>query len=144
VRPADVRFYIDADLLGLGKVLASLRSDVTYPGDVGAALHGRQRPACSIDSPATPDSVWIPVVSHQSLVIITRDRRIQLHQAEINAIVENNGRMVTLSSEDAGTTWAQLEVVMSQWRRIEGLVGQPGPFIYTATRTRFEPVVLSY
>lgn len=31
-KPAVVRFYIDADVLGLAKVLARLGSDVTYPG----------------------------------------------------------------------------------------------------------------
>jgi hypothetical protein len=30
IKPADVRFYIDADLLGLARVLAGLRHDVTY------------------------------------------------------------------------------------------------------------------
>jgi hypothetical protein len=31
LRPAEVRFYVDADVLGLGKVIAELRSDATYP-----------------------------------------------------------------------------------------------------------------
>ena len=43
LRPAQVRIYLDADLLGLGKILASLRNDVTYPGDPGAVIHKRQR-----------------------------------------------------------------------------------------------------
>jgi hypothetical protein len=30
-RPARVRFYFDADVLGLAKVIAALRPDVTYP-----------------------------------------------------------------------------------------------------------------
>jgi hypothetical protein len=30
-KPATVRFYFDADLLGLAKVLASLRNDITHP-----------------------------------------------------------------------------------------------------------------
>jgi hypothetical protein len=42
--------------------------------------------------------------------------------------------VVNLAGRDAGSTWAQLEVVMSQWRAIEALVEQPGPFIYVATR----------
>jgi hypothetical protein len=33
VRSAEVRFYVDADVRGLGIVLAGLRNDVTYPGD---------------------------------------------------------------------------------------------------------------
>jgi GntR family transcriptional regulator len=32
LRAAQVRIYVDADLLGLGKILGSLRNDVTYPG----------------------------------------------------------------------------------------------------------------
>lgn len=28
-RTAQVRFYVDADVLGLGKILASLRNDLT-------------------------------------------------------------------------------------------------------------------
>jgi hypothetical protein len=30
-----VRFYFDADVLGLAKVMVMLRSDMTYPGDPG-------------------------------------------------------------------------------------------------------------
>jgi hypothetical protein len=43
--------------------------------------------------------------------------------------------MVALSSAEAKTTWAQLEIFMSQWRAIERLTEEPGPFIYAATRT---------
>jgi hypothetical protein len=49
LRAAQVRIYVDADLLGLGlglglgKILAGLRNDVTYPGDPGAFIHKRQR-----------------------------------------------------------------------------------------------------
>jgi hypothetical protein len=31
LRAAQVRIYVDADMLGLGKILAGLRNDVTYP-----------------------------------------------------------------------------------------------------------------
>jgi hypothetical protein len=33
LRAAQVRIYADADVLGLGKILAGLRNDITYPGD---------------------------------------------------------------------------------------------------------------
>jgi len=52
-KPAIVRFYFDADVLGLAKILVTLRSDVTYPGDPGGVVHRRARPACPITSPAT-------------------------------------------------------------------------------------------
>jgi hypothetical protein len=63
VKPARVRFYFDADVLGLAKVVANLRNDVTYPGDPGGVVHKRQRPRCAIASPATPDFEWIPIVA---------------------------------------------------------------------------------
>jgi len=30
-KPADVRFYFDADILGLAKILVQVRADVTIP-----------------------------------------------------------------------------------------------------------------
>jgi hypothetical protein len=66
---------------------------------------------------------------------LTRDSRIQERTAEINAVRANGTRMVALSSAEAKTTWAQLEIFMSQWRAIERLTEEPGPFIYAATRT---------
>jgi hypothetical protein len=46
-KPATVRFYFDADVLGLAKTVVTLRSDVTYPGDPGV-VHRRERPACAL------------------------------------------------------------------------------------------------
>ena len=44
-------------------------------------------------------------------------------------------RLVNLASDEAVTRFAQLEVVMCQWRRIESLLAETGPSIYFATRT---------
>ena len=51
-KPATVRFYFDADVLGLAKAVVGLRSDSTYPGDPGGVVHKRQRPPCPITSAA--------------------------------------------------------------------------------------------
>jgi hypothetical protein len=137
LRPAEVRFYFDADVLGLAKVIAGLRNDATYPGDPGATIHKRVRPPSPFASPAVADRQWIPVVAKLGCVIITRDRRIQDHRAEIAAVKEFSAKMVALSGPDARTTWQQLEVLMSQWRNIEAHADQAGPFIWRATRSRF-------
>jgi hypothetical protein len=142
VKPADVRFYCDADILGLAKVLVTLRSDVTYPGDPGGTVHARERPACVIEKANTPDDIWIPKVAERGWLIITRDSRIQDHRAEIAAVKDNAAKMVALSSKDAGSTWLQLEVVMSQWRKIEALVDEDGPFIQRAFRSGLSAVKL--
>ena len=80
------------------------------------------------------DTDWIPIVSRQGLLVLTRDRHIQQHAAELEAVMAVKGRMVALSSSDAGSTWGQLEVVMTQWRQIEALLEVPGPLVYSASR----------
>lgn len=60
MRPAEIRFYIDADLLGLAHVLVRLRADVTYPTDPGGIKFKRERPACPVKTPRTPDDEWTP------------------------------------------------------------------------------------
>ena len=54
---------------------------------------------------------------------------ISQNRNEITAVRENQAKMVALNQRDAQTKWGQLEVFMTQWRRIEALTAQPGPFI---------------
>ena len=141
-RAAQVRIYVDADVLGLGKILAGLRSDVTYPCDLGAVIHKRERAPCPVTSPGVLDTDWIPQVAARGWLIITRDAMIAQNRNEITAVRENNAKMVALNQRDAQTKWGQLEVFMTQWRRIEALTAQPGPFIWRTSRTAMTPIAL--
>jgi PIN like domain len=86
-KPAPVQFYLDADVLGLAKILVQVRGDVTYPGDPGGPVKGgRVRPACTIKDTATRDSVWIPETARQGWFIITRDPADSERRAEIDAV----------------------------------------------------------
>jgi len=134
-KPAPVRYYFDADVLGLAKLLVRVRGDVTYPGDPGGPVAGRVRAPCPVTTPSAPDTEWIPETARHGWVIITRDRHIQEHRAEIDAVSINGARMVVISAPDAVTTFDQLEVLMCNWRAIERLHDLKGPFIYAATRT---------
>ena len=133
VNPADVRFYFDADILEVGEVLATVRPDMTYPGDPGATIHRRIRPACPVLHPSVKDPVWIPEVARRGWVILNRDRHIRDRRRQFDLVREHDARLVVLVGDEAIGTWAQLEVIMTQWRRIEAL--QAGPYIYTASRT---------
>lgn len=141
-KPAKVRFYFDADVLGLAHVIARLRPDTTYPGDPGAVVKKRQRPPCPIISPAVLDHIWIPQVAALSWLIITRDSHIQDHRAEIAAVRDNGARMIVLAGRDARSTFEQLEVLMTQWRHIHQRLNEDGPFIYSVTRTSFRSIGL--
>jgi hypothetical protein len=143
LRAAQVRIYVDADILGLGKILASLRNDVTYPGDLGAAIHKRQRPACPITSPDVLDTDWIPEVAARGWLIVTRDSMIIQNRNEVAIVRENNAKMVALNQRDAQTKWGQLEVFMTQWRSIEAVISDPGPFIWRVSRTVMRQIPLS-
>ena len=141
-KPATVRFYFDADVLSLAKVVANLRHDVTYPGDPGGVVHRRRRPSCPITDPGTDDELWIPVTAAHRWLIITRDSSIKRHRREIEAVRNSGARMIALAGDEAIGTWRQLEVVMCQWRAIEHRLDESGPFIYSATRTALRPVDL--
>jgi len=104
-RAAQVRIYVDADLLGLGKILAGLRTDVTHPGDPGAVIHKRQRAACPITSPDVLDTDWIPQVAARGWLIVTRDSMIIQNRNEIAAVREHKAKMVALNQRDAQTKW---------------------------------------
>jgi hypothetical protein len=135
MRETSVRYYVDADILGLAHVLAPLRGDITYPGDPGAVINKRQRPPCPITTTATPDTDWLPIVAAQGWLIISRDHNIRENIAERHAVRDSGAKMVALAGQDARTKWGQLELVMRRWSRIEDLSEQPGPFIYLASRT---------
>jgi len=141
-KPADVRFYFDADVLGLAKVVTGLRPDATYPGDPGAVIHRRRRPPCPVPSPAALDTEWIPVVARRRWLIITRDNRIQLRTAELLMVREHGAKLVALSGVDAIGTRQQFEIVMTQWRALEKLSDRDGPFVVAATRTGLRDVAL--
>ncbi len=142
-KPAIVRYYVDAYVLGLAKILTQVRSDVTYPGDPGGPVKGgRVRAPCPITDTGTDDEIWIPETARQGWLIITRDRHIQEHRAEIEAVRTSGARMVNLASDEAKDRFAQLEVLMCQWRRVEAMLEENGPFIYTITRTSFRVVPL--
>jgi hypothetical protein len=137
-KPAPVRFYVDADVLGLAKVLVQPGAQVTYPGDPGGLVRsGRVRPPCPIKTTDTPDTVWIPEVARRGWVIITRDRHIQDHKAEIDAVRISEAKMVVLAGDEARDTFHQLEILMCQWRRILPLCDEGGPLICVVTRTSF-------
>jgi hypothetical protein len=132
VKPAVVRFYFDADILGAGKLLAGIHPDITYPGDPGGVVHKRERAPCPIASPKVDDPVWIPAVTAKRWIIVTRDAHIKEHKAEIEAVRAAGARVVVLSGPDAISTWDQIEVIM-RWRAIERLCDETGPFIHLAT-----------
>lgn len=141
MKRGDVRFYFDEDILKLAHTICRLRFDCTYPGDPGAEIHKRKRGPSPIMK-GTKDPIWVPKVTALGWVIISRDFNVRENPVERRIVRESDARMVALSGKDAVNTWGQLELLMKYWRRIELLTEQPGPFIYLASRSRFQEVAL--
>lgn len=135
-KKSEVQFYFDADILGLAKVICPL------PGDPGAVIHNRVRPKCIVPEPRWKDRQWIPLVAKQHWIAITRDSNILDHLSLLQLIQDHGLRLVALTGTDGATKWGQLEIVMSQWRHITGLIAIPGPALFTCTRTSFRRVDL--
>jgi hypothetical protein len=83
-----------------------------------------------------------PVVARADLAIITRDRRIQDRLSERDAVVAYNARMFAITSQEQLDNWGLLEVVVSQWRAMERAADEPGPYIYSVTRTSLSKIAL--
>jgi len=134
VRAAE--WYCDADVIGLGQVLARVKLPVTWPGDGGQRGSARLDQApCPISDPAMPDEIWIPEVTKAGLTILTRDSKILQRIAEVNAVVAARARMFVITGPAHMDLWQQLRVVAAQWPRMLERRQQPGPFIDSITLT---------
>lgn len=135
-------WFVDHDTLGLAHALAELRDDVTYPGDTGERRHGKWRlPPCPVPLHSVDDDVWIPQVARLGWAIITRDKRIQTRTWEVDAVAASNARMFAITSEENLDNWGLIEVVATRWRDMTAAVAEPGPYIYSLTRTSIRKVV---
>lgn len=138
-----VRFYVDADTLGLAHVLVTIRGDVTYPGDPGGTFKRLVRPACPIARTKTPDHEWLPVAAENGWLVITRDQNLRNKTVEMQSILRHGAKVVTIVNprKSKGVkppkldVFRQLLIVLSHWEEVEGLLDLPGPFIYDVSQT---------
>lgn len=50
--------------------------------------------------------------------------------------------MIALAGDDARGTWAQLEVLFTQWRAIERVAEDAGPFVFSVLRSGLRNIPL--
>ncbi len=130
------RWYVDADTIGVGHVLARARVPVTWPGDDGVRDNERRKQAPSpIQRTDVPDDDWIPRVTAAGMAIITRDRRILSRLDELAAVKRSGAVVFAITSDENLDLWGLVQVVGTRWRDIERLSADPGPAIYSVTRT---------
>lgn len=138
---AEIRVYVDADLLDVAKALVQVRYDVTYPGDPGDRNRGRD--PCPVTSPSTPDHVWIPEVAAKGWIVIQRDRKMRGRVAERNAILAHGLRVVYLRVRREPSGWRHLDLVVRRWEQIEAVRTMVGPRTFRASHSRWTELPLT-
>jgi hypothetical protein len=128
----DLAYFVDESLLGLGKVLASVRPDVVHPGH-------RLLPEIPI---GTLDPDWIPIVSKRRLVVIIRDKRIRRKPAELALLHEHALRVFWITGKKDLNNWGYLERVIRHWKALELIVASrgPGPWFWGIDETRVSEI----
>jgi hypothetical protein len=108
-----IRFYFDADIIGLGKLLIQVRADVTYAGDRGGVGIDRKPRPLSPIVPSVLDPDWIPKIVALGWLVITRDRHMLSRPAERREILQSGARHIRLDpSRGQLSKWDQLEILM--------------------------------
>lgn len=134
-------WYVDADTIGLGHVLASARLPVTWPGDDGTRSSEKDRIAPSpIAEKNVDDDVWIPEVTRVGMTIITRDKHIMSRTHEITAVVAARAQMFALAVPEKLNLWGLVRLAAAHWPEMATLAREPGPFIYNVSWTRLRRV----
>ncbi len=139
--PARIRYYVDADILGLAKLLVQIRTDVTYPADPGGpGRDKRLRPPCPVTTPKTPDEEWLPIVATAGWIAITKDSAIGGTPRLRDLANRYDARLIAIAARGKMRTWGHLVVITSMWDRMDDLLDVPGPWMYRATRGRLTRV----
>jgi PIN like domain len=113
------RYFVDENLLDVGRALAAVRGDVVHPGHPELP----EVPLGALD----PD--WLPVVGAGGLdlVVITRDRGIRRKPVERQAYVEHRVRAFFLVGKEPLSGWEKLTFILRHWEKLEKRVADNGP-----------------
>lgn len=113
----EIHWFADESVLGLGKLLARERDDVTYPG----------HPASGGIDPGALDIAWMPLVAARGWVVFHRDRRIRTRPAELEIFRSEGLRAIWLAGRKDLSPYDQLALVKRHWARLEREVQRLGP-----------------
>lgn len=139
--PRRAEWYCDANAIGLGKQLASLRLPVTYPGDSGKRTSLRDHlPESPIQDSGMADELWIPIVTRAGLAVITRDNKILRRTSELNAVHAAGARLFVIDGTRPLDLWGQLRLVAAQWDRMVEARKAPGPFVFSIGASRLKRI----
>jgi PIN like domain len=119
-------YYLDASIqIDVYRALASVRDDVLYPGEAG----------CPIESPATLDSVWLPIAGEHGWIVLYRDKKVRTRPGERQAFIDAKVPLFCMTGSGNASKWTTLTLLVRRWDRIEEVANtEAPPYIYSVTQ----------
>lgn len=110
----EIRFYVDEDILGVGKAMMWLRHDVVTCGIEPVAEEFPRR----ID-----DIDWIQRAAAHGWVSITKNRKIRTNPFEARIATEAKARIVNFAGGGGNKgSWHMMTVLTRRWQAIENQI----------------------
>lgn len=126
------RWFVDENLLKIGRALAQVRVDVVFPGSPRLPQVPR----------ATPDEDWLPIVGQAGWVVITRDRRIRSRPVERLRFEQHGVRAFCITGTQEMSDWQKLSLLIRQWQAMESQYAALGlgPWMCSVTSQGVSPM----
>lgn len=134
---SDLRYFFDENLLPIGKALAGVRPDITYPGH--QAIIDRI-------PTGTPDPDWLPIVGSGDLdlVVLSHDKAVRRKPAELQALKNNGVRFMVLTTVKDLTMWGKLSLIVRKWDLMEKRIQKAGagPWMMSMGESGFNDIAV--
>ena len=131
-----LRYFFDENTLGIGKIMAIARRDCVHTGHALIA---------SLANYGDQDVDWIPGVTTQGLVVVSRDRRIRTRPAELQKFKECGARGMWFAGKKNLSNWDYLLLVARRWSDVEAFVDShpTGPWALAINANTVEEIPLA-
>jgi len=120
------RFFFDASLLGVARIMAQSHDRITYPG----------HPEWPFDQDED-DETWLQLVGDRGWCAIFRDKRIRYRTTERAALERHRARAVVIATKQNLTIEGNVALPERFWGDVEQtLVGAPAMYHLTSAGLR--------
>jgi hypothetical protein len=107
------------------RALDLVRDDVVHPG----------APGSPIQSPATLDIHWLPIVGQRGWIVLMRDKRIRTRTAERERLLANGVGAFCLTGAGNYSRWMTLGLLVRRWDDIDETADRERPpYIFSVTQ----------
>lgn len=102
------RFFFDANLIGVARVMEQTHDRIVYPGHSDWPLNQEEG-----------DDVWLPLVGDRGWCAIFRDQRIRYRRTERAALERHRVRSVVIATRQNLTIAENVDLLEEYWSGVE-------------------------